>query len=382
MRIHNSLFMIAVAIATISCSNNTKNNSEKTVPIYTVDSNATYETKSLLYNLRETSKKGVMFGHDDALVYGIGWEYKDKPGNCDVYNVVNDYPAVFNWDLGYLEVDSVQNLDSVDFTLYREQIIRAHKMGGVNTISWHARNPVTDGIAWDTAGNVVARILPGGDTYPRYRTWLEKIGVFMNSLVDETGKPIPVIFRPYHEHTGSWFWWGEALCSDEEYVALWRSTVSFLRDTMNVHNLLYAYSPNLYWSKDEYMKKYPGDEWVDILGCDVYDLPQYNLVFAENLPRCLNILKEVATEKNKVYALTETGRSEIPEANWWTEAMFKHVKNSGVAYLVVWRNRHMTHYYAPYPGQISADDFVKFYNDSASLFLKDIPNMYSVESVK
>lgn len=53
---------------------------------------------------------------------------------------------------------------------------------------------------------------------------------------------VPVLFRPWHEHTGSWFWWGEKLCTPEEYKALWHMTVDILRSD-GVDNALYAYSP-------------------------------------------------------------------------------------------------------------------------------------------
>lgn len=386
----NLIKNICIGLCTVSlasCGGGTETSEQQkedkvlifTKDITIVDTNATYQTKSLLYNLRQVSKKGVMFGHDDALVYGIGWKYDDIPGNCDIKNICGDFPAVFNWDMGHLEVDSTMNLDSVDFDLYREQIVRAYNMGGVNTISWHLRNPVTEGNSWDvTDSTVVASIIEGGSHHELYKTWLKKLAIYFKSLKTEDGTLVPIIFRPYHEHNGSWFWWGEDFCSPEEYVSLWKMTVTYLRDTMDVHNVLYTYSPDKIWAKEDYTKKYPGKEWVDILGIDIYDQPEYNINYFEILPRALGWLREIATQEDKVYALTETGRKNAVDTTWWADRMFPIVKESGVAYLVIWRN-HPSEYWAPYPGHFAVDNFVKFYNDSASLFLNDIPNMYTVE---
>ena len=54
------------------------------------------------------------------------------------------------------------------------------------------------------------------------------------------GEVIPLIFRPFHEMSGSWFWWGGANCEAKDYISLWKETVELLRDKHNLHNLLYA----------------------------------------------------------------------------------------------------------------------------------------------
>ena len=54
-----------------------------------------------------------MFGHQDALAYGVNWKYVE--GRSDVKDVVGDYPAVYGWELGNLEHNLPYNLDSVPF---------------------------------------------------------------------------------------------------------------------------------------------------------------------------------------------------------------------------------------------------------------------------
>ena len=86
----------------------------------------------------------------------------------------------------------------------------------------------------------------------------------MLSLKGDRQEYIPVIFRPFHELNGSWFWWGGKNCTPEEIKQLYRFTVAYLRDQKNVHNLLYAYNTDRFTTKEDYLERYPGDEWVDI----------------------------------------------------------------------------------------------------------------------
>jgi len=318
----------------------------------------------------------MMFGHQDALSYGLNWKYKDEPGACDVEKVCGDYPAVFGWDIGHIETGSAVNIDSVDFNLMRDNIRRAYEMGGINTISWHPMNPVTGGNTWDASIRTVAEILPGRPEAEKFKNWLTTIGEFFLSLKDGEGNEIPIIFRPYHEHTGSWFWWGHDITSKDEFVQLWKYTVSYLRDTMQVHNLLYAYSSDKIKTEDEYLLKYPGDEWVDILGCDVYDFPHYGVDYTKVMPECLSVLSKIGKQKQKPYALTETGNLCVKPEHWWTESLLKLTKGYGLSWALVWINIEDAQYYGPAPSNASAPDFREFYKRPETAFLKDLPEIY------
>ena len=105
-----------------------------------LDPKATPETNNLYSNLQRIAQQGIMFGHQDDLAYGAKWRY--EPGRSDVRDVTGEYPAVFGWELGHLELDKTANLDSVPFDKIRSYIQQVYKMGSVNTISWHFNNPV------------------------------------------------------------------------------------------------------------------------------------------------------------------------------------------------------------------------------------------------
>jgi hypothetical protein len=339
-----------------------------TLNAQTADAQATAETQQLYHRLQSLLRRGVMFGHQDDMAYGIGWKYEH--GRSDVKESVGDWPAVYGWDLGHLELGRPVNLDSVPFDSLRSYIRTVYERGGVNSISWHGNNPVTGGSAWDTS-LAVTSILPGGGSYATYTGWLDKLADFMLSLKTRDGKLIPVIFRPFHEHTGSWFWWGQRQCSVTEFRTLWQFTINYLTTEKRVHNLLYAYSAADFDNAAQYMERYPGDPFVDIIGFDLYHSgsgEQYQRLLRQRL----HVLDELAVSQNKIPALTETGFERIPEAGWWTQTLLPALRSYQLSYVLVWRNGRPDHYYAPYPGQASEADFRKFRDDGRTLFLQDL----------
>ena len=334
----------------------------------------TPETEQLLANLKQTPARGIMFGHHDDTVYGIGWEGDE--GRSDVQSVCGDYPAVISFDLGELELGGDLNLDKVAFDKIRKEIVNQYQRGGLASLSWHSRNPKTGGDAWDVSDStVVSSILPGGANHAKFAGWLESVAGFINSLQTPEGTKIPVLFRPWHEHTGSWFWWGEKLCSAEDYKSLWHMTVDSLR-AHGVDNALYAYSSGTE-PKDtvHYLERYPGDEIIDVIGFDAYQFDRD--VFLSSLDKSLCVLDTVARTHGKVMAVTEAGYEGVPDARWWTGTLLPAIEKYPLVYVLVWRNARekVTHFYAPYPGQASAGDFVEFYNHPKTLFAKEV-NLY------
>ena len=89
------------------------------------DRQATKETVALNNNLKKLLNKGFMFGHQDDLAYGVGWKYDastSSAGRSDIKDVTGDYPGVYGWELGDLEIDKAVNLDSVPFKTMQQLI--------------------------------------------------------------------------------------------------------------------------------------------------------------------------------------------------------------------------------------------------------------------
>jgi hypothetical protein len=206
--------------------------------------------------------------------------------------------------------------------------------------------------------------------------WIDRVADFLLSLKTKEGVLIPVVFRPWHEHTGSWFWWGKDLCSSEQYKTLWRMTNDRLR-LKGVNNVLLAYSPGMESDTvEEYLERYPGDDIIDVLGTDVYQFERSQYI--KQLNKMLTILTEAGKKHDKPIALTETGLEGIPDSLWWTGTLLPVIEKYPLSYVLVWRNARekSTHYYAPYPGQVSADDFVKFSRSPKILFVGDNFELY------
>lgn len=346
-----------------------------------VDSNATKETVSLFNNLRELSKKHTLFAHQHATEYGHGWVADND--RSDVKSVCGSHPAMIGVDLmGFSGRTKKEIADEKE--RLKKNVVDTYNRGGVTTIAWHFMNPVSDGgFYWKKGVSLpgVKYIIPGGEAHEKYKEILDEIGEWAKSLKGDDGNIVPVIFRPFHEFDGGWFWWGAPHCTKDEFISLWRFTVSYLRDSLQVHNFIYAFSPdNRFNSTWEYLKRYPGDEWVDMVGMDNYgDLgrDRYNL---EQASKKLKIVSDYAREKGKLAAFTETGLESIPNPTWWTETLLKVMKkdNMYLAYVLVWRNdiNSPTHYYAPFPGHSSVPDFLKYYNDPYTLFENNLKDIY------
>lgn len=350
-----------------------------------VDTKATKKTKVLFTNLYQIARQGIMFGHQDDQAYGVGW-WNEK-GRSDVKEVTGSYPAVHGWDLGDIGL-SPSNLDSVDFALMRKWIKATYKRGGINTISWHLDNPKTNGSSWDKTP-AVKEVLPGGTAHLAYLKQLNALADFLKTCKVGLTK-IPIIFRPFHEHNGDWFWWGKGNCSEEDYIALWRFTADYLKNERKIHHLLYAFAPDrsrldLSGGAEAYFYGYPGDAYVDIIGLDNYwdvghgNNPNPMEQQREHLTQSLTLIHEIAAKKNKVAALTETGHDGLKETDWFTKRILDPLKtheNLEIAWVLVWRNRDKDHFFSPPKDHPAARDLNAFFSDPLTLFEQDLKNVY------
>ena len=309
----------------------------------------------------------VMYGHQDDLSYGHSWKVEDWKNDdlerSDIKDVSGKYPAVIGFDLGGIELGNKENLDGVPFDLIRKATLKHRERGGVVTFSWHLRNPLTGGDSWDISSDqVVASVLEGGEKHEEFVLWLDRLADFLNSLGGA-----PVIFRPWHENIGSWFWWGGKLCSPEQYKALFRPTYERMAEK-KVKGLLWCYSPNGPLSAEDYMSRYPGDEIVDILGTDIYEyVGQDGLEIAgeryvSQVRQMLSTLEAISKERGKLMCLSETGLEGLVDPHWWTERLYPAIKGFPVAYVLTWRNAHDKpgHFYGPWKGFENEEDFKVF----------------------
>lgn len=382
------LQLAGVAACTFACASTPRPDlrlSEATSPRAAASTAATpldaggETTRAAVARLRSTLARlaaggSFALGHEDGTAYGVGWA--EDADRSDVKSVCGSHPAVYGWDVFRIENGASENGDGVDFELMRQRIQEAHRRGGLNTLSWHVDNPVTRGDAWDTTP-AVAAIVPGGTHHAVYRSYLDRVADFLESCRSDDGALIPLIFRPFHEHTGSWFWWGKNHTSDADYVSLWRFTVDYLRNERGFVHLLFAFSPSgadLETTRD-YLFRYPGDAYVDVMGVDHY----YDTDVA-SLVRAVSVTVAAAAAHHKIAALTEfgirDGLSELTPPNWFSKNFFEPLiaspSTSRIAYALAWRNAGVDHCFVPYPGHPTAADFRRICDDPRLVLERDL----------
>lgn len=357
---------------------------EELIILSLADKNATEETKSLYSNLWSIQQKGFMFGHHDDLFYGRKWY--NVSGGSDTKEVCGDYPAVFSVD--FAEIMDDRHESSIESNAIRRRCCtEAYNRGMVIMACIHINNPLTGGDSWDTTSDQVAiEILKeNSPTQIKFNTWLDRLADFALNLKGDDGNLIPIIFRPFHEHTQSWSWWGATCTTSSTFVALWQYTVNYLRDKKGVHNFIYAISPQMDSTKttEDFYYRWPGDDYVDFIGMDSYQGVN-NAVFVNNL----RALSNASIVKKKPCGVTETGVEGFSKADYWTTNILAPMTGRKVSMVVTWRNKYDpseegSHYFSVFKGHISEKDFIKFYESPITFFSKDLPDMYKmVENIE
>lgn len=373
-----TLLLAAIALATMaSCSNNNPQPAVEQTP-----------AEALLVRMDTLRQHGYMYGHQDDPFYGITWEW-ERGDRSDTKELVGDYPAVMGFELGGIEMEDKANLDSVPFDWMREEIIKHHQRGGIITISWHPRNPLNGRTAWIesdlkeyaealAAGTpadslidpkqTVASIIEGGKLHEKGMAWVKRVADFIGSLKTPEGEVVPVIFRPWHENTGNWFWWGEANCSAEQYKALWNMTQDYMNEQLP-GQLVWSYSPSPR-SMEHFLERWPGDDRVQLLGVDAYQWGTEE-DFKAGLQFGLQFMNDYVKEHPMLIAVTECGRvnSDIPD--WWTRVFNPIASQYPICYCLPWRNAAKEHFGASKDAS-TAEDFKQFYSLDNTLFLQDI----------
>ncbi len=404
-----SLAGAGVGVASATTSNgSTRAAAAAAGPVNIVDKDATAATKSLFSYLNTTRGKQVLFGAQHTTDNGITFTSTGPTETrSDVLGAVGDYPAIFGFDTLILEggegpgVAGTSLMENV--APFRTDIQTAHRLGGIPEISAHMENFATGKNFTDPTGDTVSRILPGGDKNAAFNSYLDAIAAVANTSTDAEGQAIPMIFRPFHENTGNWFWWGAGRATTGQYKELYRYAVEYLRDTRHVHNLLYAFSPNASFAGDgaRYLSTYPGDPWVDIMGYDAYEYnndPDNSDAYVASVVTDLAMVSRTADSHSKIAAFTEFGRNGArtiqPSGNkslQFFTALLNGIKADPdarrIAYMLTWANfgpGEVYQIYVPNAAYTDADgvahpandllpDFKAFHADPYTAFARDIP---------
>jgi beta-mannanase len=144
---------------------------------------------------------------------------------------------------------------------------------------------------------------------------------------------------------------------------------------------LYAFSPAGITTETEFLSRYPGNDWVDVVGFDNYCGSDKSSIekYKKDVTAGLQVVTNYAKLNNKIPVLAETGMESIPVADYFTNILLPTIEPFNISYVLLWRNAFdkPNHFYAPYPGHTSADDFKKFTGSKRMVMSNNMPSMYA-----
>ena len=207
------------------------------------------------------------------------------------------YPAILGMDFLNLCPARVAKGDTSNVIEYA---IEYWEKGGLITFSWHwcpdgsydnGKNDWGTFYTENTRFNL-AKVMSGQDDYG-YRMLLRDIDAIAGHLKQLQDAGVPILWRPLHEASGGWFWWGAS--GPEAYLKLYKLLFQRLTYYHGLNNLIWVWNgQDAAW--------YPGDEYVDVIGEDIYPGER---VYTSQAARFLKALSY--TEGRKLIALTENG---------------------------------------------------------------------------
>lgn len=203
-----------------------------------------------------------------------------------------------------------------DFDGVNERAIKWYEKGGIVTICWHCGSDFSG--EWkdameDTVSDWDKMLTEGTEEYESMIAGMDKAAAALKALSD---KGIPVLWRPFHELDGTWFWWGK--CTPEQFVAMWRIMYDRYTDYWKLNNLIWVLGFSDQGTDSE--ARYVGDEYCDIIGADTYHI--------ENNRELYRKMKAV-TDAPKPLCLHECGENpSLVELNYtpWSYFMTWHTE--------------------------------------------------------
>jgi alpha-galactosidase len=240
------------------------NNEQKTFP--PVNPNATPEAKALLAKLYKNVSEGKIISalHHNQLT-------PDDRFRADLNRIKEasgKTPLMFGGDMGW-DLQQVIDLS-----------IAEYKKGRMVTLMWHSQRPLDTGrtdFRLQCQGKLsdeewTQLVTPGTEAHNGWLAKIDEVAGYLKQLKD---RKIPVLWRPYHEMNGEWFWWGNRR-GDNGFVKLWKMMYDRYVNHHHLDNLIWVWNANGPRNIPgdtafDYDLFYPGNEYVDVLATDIYN---------------------------------------------------------------------------------------------------------------
>jgi mannan endo-1,4-beta-mannosidase len=232
-----------------------------------------------------TGRPPSIFGGDFSFDYHGA--HPDSIGHCGPANLTEPGHGI-TWTYAPEKIfapESPAQFQPAD--LHRQRLdlvarcIRLHQAGTLITLMWHGPTPACGHRAGDldlwhqgsfSEASWQELLTPGTPLHQHWQTQVDALVPCLRPLADAR---VPVLWRPYHEMNGGWFWWGRRTTPGYGFARLWRHLYERLTHVHGLHNLLWVWNANAPRDTpgDEagpYADYYPGGDVVDILATDIY----------------------------------------------------------------------------------------------------------------
>ena len=270
------------------------------LPVFSpVNPHATPEARALLAGLYQSVAEGKIISglHHNQLQLPAYWRDFDR-----IEEASGKVPMIWGGDLAW------------DARQVVEIATREYHRGHIVTLMWHVNRPFDRTPHVDfkrqTQGEFTAEQwneLVSADDTPMKRMWMEQVDSIAQYLKVLKDRNIPVLWRPYHEMNGEWFWWGDRR-GERGFTVLWKMLYDRMVNHHHLDNLIWVWNANAPRNIPgdtamEYSAYYPGNDYVDVLATDVYHR-DWRQSHHDEL---------VALGKGKLVALGELGSLPTPQ---------------------------------------------------------------------
>lgn len=321
-----------------------------------VDDKATGRTKNLMKYMTDMYGKYIISGqYGDRGIKGN--EFKA------IYQATGKYPAILGLDfIDYTPSRTANGTSSMDV----QYAMDFDKQGGIVTFCWHWNAPSkylvnTKDIPWwkgfyKEGTTINLKKIMNGEDKEGYDLLLKDIDVIAFQLKRLQTADIPILWRPLHEASGGWFWWGAS--GPDAYNKLYRLLYDRLTNYHNIHNLIWVWNGQ---SKDWY----PGDQYVDIVGTDIYPGKR---VYNSQASSFKTLVKWNGKHK-KIIAMTENGCLFDPELAFRDNAKWSYFSSWEGEFVTLNKTYTLSDEYT------EADIFKKVYTSDKVITLDELPDL-------
>ncbi len=281
--------------------------------LYYLPEEIAIELNSFLAEVEETEKiihtyNGELSNENAIENAKVVYDYlKESYGKvCLTGQMESTWMGTPDYELNYIEdatgkLPAIRGLDFMhnDFEGVTKRAQEWWEMGGIPTICWHTGSDFASGydesksydLNWEDA------FVPGTETYQKLLDDMDRAVPYLQQLEDAE---VPILWRPFHELDGGWFWWSKG--GADNFVKLWQLMYSRYTDYWGLDNLIWVlgYSGN----GGNMAAWYPGDAYVDLLGADSYKpganvnlFEECNVLAPEGMPVVFHECGTIPTEE-------------------------------------------------------------------------------------